>query len=292
MSGKILLRPLSTSIKGLFRCLFKAGEHLVNHDGIEHAGYMAFMSLLAIFPFLVFFFALAGSIGETQIGEKFVQILLSHLPPNITNALKPRILEIIQGPPQSLMNMAILGAIWTSSSSLEGLRTILNRVYHVLTPPAYIFRRLLSIAQFITLTILLIVGMFLLIFVPVFLKKFSYISFLNIGLNEFWTNIRYAVVIITLFFVVISLYYIIPNAKLTFLELIPGAIIVVLLWVIGAEMLSEYFERFHQVNLIYGSIEGLIASLLFFYTVNLIFIYGAEFNYILKHYYQYYTSEG
>ena len=36
-----------------------------------------------------------------------------------------------------------------------------------------------------------------------------------------------------------------------------------------------------QVNLIYGSLGGVIATLIFFYLINFIFIYGAELNYQL-----------
>jgi uncharacterized BrkB/YihY/UPF0761 family membrane protein len=35
------------------------------------------------------------------------------------------------------------------------------------------------------------------------------------------------------------------------------------------------------VNLVYGSLGGVIAFLIFFYLINLVLIYGAEFNYLL-----------
>jgi len=41
-------------------------------------------------------------------------------------------------------------------------------------------------------------------------------------------------------------------------------------------------SQFNQVNLLYGSLGSVIATLLFFYVINLIFIYGAELNYLLK----------
>ncbi len=37
------------------RCLAQAIFKTIEHDGIEHAGYMAFMILLSIFPFVMFF---------------------------------------------------------------------------------------------------------------------------------------------------------------------------------------------------------------------------------------------
>ena len=39
-----------------------------------------------------------------------------------------------------------------------------------------------------------------------------------------------------------------------------------------------YLSNFNQVSLIYGSLGGIIAALVFFYICNMIFIFGAEFN--------------
>ena len=53
----------------------QASINLIKHDGIEHAGYMAFISLLSLFPFLVFFIAFAGFVGQSSLGAYFLQHL-------------------------------------------------------------------------------------------------------------------------------------------------------------------------------------------------------------------------
>lgn len=151
--------------------IYKAGYNTIEHDGVEHAGYMAFMNILSLFPFLVFIVALTGFIGETKFGIDFVKLLLESLPGDFISALKPRINEIVSGPPHGLLTLSILGAIWTSSTTVEGLRTILNRIYKVKSPPAYILRRTLSIIQFICLSVIIIFSMFLLLLMPIIYQK-------------------------------------------------------------------------------------------------------------------------
>src|ERR1039457_4719681 len=97
--------------KTLLASFYKAGVNTVEHDGIEHAGYLAFLGLLALFPFLVFVVALAGFIAEGEAGGQFIRLVLAHLPPDMVQALPPRISEIISGPPQGLLTVSILGAI-------------------------------------------------------------------------------------------------------------------------------------------------------------------------------------
>lgn len=269
-------------IKNILRCFYKAAEDTIRHDGVEHAGYMAFLSLLSLFPFLVFFIALVGFIGASDLGIQFVKLLLGNLPKTVALALEPRIKEIISGPPQGLLTLAIVGAIWTASSAVEGLRTILNRVYRVTAPPAYIWRRLLSILQFFIITAMIVFAMLVLVFAPIIWEKLAPLLNLTEWFSPLWTYVRYALVGSTLFMGVASLYYLLPNLSLKWRDVLPGAALVVLLWMGVGILLSLYLNYFHQANLIYGSLGGIIITLVFFYLISLLFIYGAEFNYLLE----------
>src|SRR5690606_16203080 len=111
--------------------------------------------------FLVFFVAIVGFIGQSELGTKFIDLFITGqlLPDEVKAAILPRIEEIMSGPPQGLLTIAIIGTIWTASSAVEGVRTILNRAYRVSTPPAYWWRRLFSIMQFLVLVAIIIIVM-------------------------------------------------------------------------------------------------------------------------------------
>lgn len=270
-------------IKNLFYCLYMAAENAINHDGIEHAGYLAFLGLLALFPFLVFLVALAGIFGETAAQSEFIALIIENLPEHVVAALEPRMVEITTGPSQGLLTVAILGAIWTSSSAVEGLRTVLNRAYRVHTPPSYLWRRMVSILQLVVVTVIIILSMGLLVVWPISLQYLeSILPFDASELASAFSNLGYTIGAVLLFFVVSSLYYFLPNVKQTWISVFPGAALVVIGWMAAAQLVSIYFSRFDQVNIIYGSLGGIIAALLFFYLLALIFIYGAEFSFLLK----------
>ena len=267
-------------VKKIINCLGKSTVNLIHHDGVEHAGYMAFLSLLSFFPFLVLLVSIASFIGNVNLGVTFQHVFLSNLPDNVALALKPRIQELISGPPTSLMTLAIVGSIWTASSSVEGWRTILNRVYNISAPPAYILRRLLSIAQFLLLTASIIFLMLVLVVVPIIWAKFAHLFEFIAILDPLWNYIRYGTIFVALLIFVASLYFVIPNAKLKLKEVIPGSILTVILWIGSGITLSYYLSNFQQVSFVYGGLAGIIVTLIFFYIINIIFIYGAEFNYL------------
>ena len=53
-----------------------------------------------------------------------------------------------------------------------------------------------------------------------------------------------------------------------------------------SSLIELYLEKYsidNQLDIIYGSLGSIIVTLIFFYIVNMIFILGAEFNYLMKH---------
>jgi len=273
------------SPRQILKCGWDAIVTTINHDGIEHAGYLAFLALLALFPFLVFMVAVIGVIGQGEAGTYYISQLLDMLPQHIAVALKPRVVEIVSGPPQGLLTVSILGAIWTASSAVEGMRTILNRAYHVATPPAYWFRRGLSVLQLLLFTFLTISGMILMVTVPLLIENIETLLGIHVTVidKNYVNHIVMLISVATLFAGVSSVYYFIPNIKQRFVSVAPGAAMVVLFWLGAAQLFSLYLSHFEQVNLIYGSLGGIIATLVFFYICNMIFIFGAEFNYQIVH---------
>lgn len=259
---------------------YKAGDNLVENDGIELAGYLTFLGMLALFPFLVLLVATGGFVGQGELGTGFVEFVLRYVPQDAVASLRPRIEEIVSGPPPGLLTVSILGALWTSSSAVEGLRTVLNRAYNVSEPPHYVWRRLLSILQIILFTALVIIVMLGLVLAPVMLATITKHTGIVIppGIRQFVTDDFVYISAALIFFGVASLYYWLPNIKQSLLAVIPGAILVVILWVLGAAGVTFYLDNISQVNIIYGSLSSFIATLIFFFVMNVIFIYGAEFN--------------
>ena len=251
----------------------------VRQDGVEHAGYLAFLTILSLFPFLIFLVSIIGHFGGSGVGTKFISIALDSIPQQVAQTLTPRINEILSGPPQTLLTIAIIGVIWTASSSVEGCRTILNRAYRIEFPPPYIFRRFISILEFFVITVGISFGVLVFVIAPIILKFVESRLNINFNFDYDWLGLRYMAIYILLFCAVSLFYYALPNAKQHITQTIPGSVLTVTLWVGVEKLFSYYLANFHQFSFIYGSLAGIIISLMFFYIINLIFILGAEFNY-------------
>ncbi len=281
-------------IKEFLICYKKAFLDTINQDGIEHAGYLSFLSMLAIFPFMIimtasFAFIVPWFLGGEE-GAKLLIFMQNFLTNNeFTRALAPRLLEITSNPPDSFLGLALISIIWTASSLLEGIRTILNKAYRVTNPPSYLWRRLSSIVQFIIISSLFIFLLFLIKFLPfasnallgVIVKDNNYPLIKNLlSWIIFLDNYLGTLVTLCATFLLLSyIYYLVPNKEQKFSHTFFGTFNTIVWWWLMGKAFKYYLSVFQQINLVYGSIAGVIIALLYFYICSIVFIYGAELNY-------------
>jgi membrane protein len=253
-----------------YQCIY----NLIRHEAIEYAGYLTYLNVLSVFPFIFIFFAMISLVDETKFGIDFFNIVLSYLPHYVLDTFGKQINEIANGPPSSLMNLALIGAIWTASSSIEALKSIFNKIYLVRNKPAYLRSRLTSVVQFLVIIFAIIATITVFVIIPKFLPKIPNIVQYPIFNNQFtylWGNL-------VLLLIVSTMYYTLTSAKISFVSTIPGAIITIILWIISGNSLSFYMINFNQVSVMYGGLASIIITLIFLYIFNLTLIFGAEFN--------------
>ncbi|WP_049756292.1 YihY/virulence factor BrkB family protein [Anaplasma centrale] len=273
----------ATILKGVgafFKCAGLAIADFRRHDGLVYSGYLSFIFLLSTFPFLVFFTAMTSTaLNVLDKHEDFLQglvtSLLSELPHETIAALLPRINEILSGPPQSLLTVAVVGIVWTASSAIEGMRTVLNKAFRVSAPPPYILGRMLSILQFLAIVLVMMCSVLFTVLVPIILDildpKWGYLGY-----------IKYIVSEVILCLSVAFMYYMVPNTRQRMGVVLPGAVVVTVLWSLSSFTFSWYLSNFRVLHTMYGNLSGIVASMLFFYIISIFFIYGAELSYRLS----------
>lgn len=261
-------------------------KDITRHDGVEQAGYLAFLLILSLFPFLIFLIAIIDVFGYYDTAVKVIHVVLYSLPTEVAKALVPYVEGVVLGPPHSLLTIAIIGVIWTASSSVEGYRSVLNRAYRVTSPPHYFLRRLISIGEFLIATLGMAFVVVTLVFIPALLERLKEVSDIDLSYLKDHLQPKYTVmflreIMIFVFLTLLTslLYYVLPNLKQKFYRTLPGSIITVILWLLVGNLFSIYLEKFSQFNFLYGSLAGIIAAIIFFHITSFIFILGAEVNY-------------
>ena len=88
----------------------------------------------------------------------------------------------------------------------------------------------------------------------------------------------YPLGILLLIIILFTTHAILPNQRPSLSKLLPGVIFSVFIWLIMAEIFTIYLEDFSRYATIYGSLGGIIATMVFIYISAAIFMFGSEVN--------------
>src|SRR3954452_20247565 len=103
----------------------------VYNDGFIHAGNLAYLAILALFPFFILSAAVAHLLGQSQDAQLTVANVLRRLPPNVASTLREPVQEVLTVRTGSLLWLGAMVGLWTATSFIETIRDILRRAYGV-----------------------------------------------------------------------------------------------------------------------------------------------------------------
>ena len=258
---------------------YHAGWRLVmENEGLELSGYIAFTAFLSLFPFMIFLAALTGFMSEPESAGRLVDAMFAFLPADVAETLAPAMREVLSSRTGGLLTFGILATLWFSSNGIEALRAGLNRAYKASEERPVWWLRLQSVG-------FVIAGGFLLFFVslavivgPVVWRALGPTAGELLETQMVFLTTRYLVGVALLFTGLLLLHRWLPNTRQAFLRVLPGVLVTVLLWVVGAALFSWYLGHLADYSVVYGSLGGVAITLIFFYYMAVIFQFGAEFN--------------
>ena len=128
----------------------------VYNDGFIHAGNLAYLGLLALFPFFIFAAAFAQLLGQSESGRMTVATVLAQLPPNVAEVLQAPIAEVLNARTGALLWIGAIIGLWTVGSFIETIRDILRRAYGVKYCAPFWHYRLASMAVIVGAVFLLL----------------------------------------------------------------------------------------------------------------------------------------
>src|SRR6476619_3446806 len=120
------LKPRRTAWEGVKRVAIG-----VYTDGFLHAGNLAYLSIVALFPFIIVAAAVAHLLGQSQDAQLTVYNILRRLPPNVADTLREPINEVLTVRTGPLLWFGAIIGLWTATSFVETIRDILRRCYGV-----------------------------------------------------------------------------------------------------------------------------------------------------------------
>lgn len=266
--------------------LFEAIIGFDKHDGIAHAGNMAFLGMLSLFPFMIFLVALSGLFGQTQAGQDAIALILETLPPEVADTVQGPIAGIIRNTSGKVLTISIVFALWTAASGVEAARTTVSLAFGKHLQRPLWRRRLESLVIVVLAATLAISGMTLLVLGPVTLDLISeFMAASDLGvvspeIYNMWKLLRFFISPVALFVAIWGMYLALSPQRRHLEKCYkgPGALLALVVWVATATGFSTYLKYADNLDITYGGLAGVLVAQIFFFVVSMGFILGAELN--------------
>lgn len=249
------------------------------NDGFIHAGNLAYLSMLAIFPFFILGAALFELIGGRDNALGLIEAVARALPPTVAAVIEPVAEDVIHARSGWLLWLGAVVGLWTVSSLIETIRDILRRAYGTRPVHAAWKSRLFSAG----LTLAAVVVLMLSLFAQVVIGAAQQVIHAVIPrLADLIGTLQVSQIVPalglsgSLYVLFVSLTPVEYRSKHH--PKWPGALFTALWWLVVAAALPIVLRRFFTYDLTYGSLAGSMVTLLFFWLVGLGLVIGAELN--------------
>ena len=260
----------------------RAAAKFMVDEGSVYSGHVAFSTLLALFPFLIFVTALAAFVGAAQKADHYVALLATVLPEEVARSIGPTVKQILSTRRSSVLTVSLIGTVWVASSGIEALRMALNRAYGVRAKRHFVLRRLQGFGLMVVAATVVLLGTMAIVLGPLIWKAVIQTLDVPRTWKFLYIGARHALTLTAVFGSIVFLYRWLPNVPQRWRHVLPGAALASAAWIGLASLFSLYLRNIGQYNVVYGSLGRIVISLVFFLFYRAIFILGAEVNGILR----------
>ncbi len=252
---------------------FKAIQSALAPETALIAASIGYFTLFSFFPLLLLTVAIASLWFDPIWAESELVTRLEFVAPALGDLLGSNIERIVmnRGPVSGFAGLILL---WSGSNIFNMLTRAMDRIWEVDVMRSRWRVRGLAMGIALSISFLFLVAYF---------AEGAIFTILNSLLPGWWAPLRpftsqlWATFIsITLFGI---LYMLLPHIKLTWRQILPGAIVGGVAWELAKRAFLSFIGAYlSRSNLVYGSVTAIIVFLTWTYVSSLIFLFGSYVN--------------
>ena len=245
------------------------------------AAALTYYSVLSIFPALLALVSLLGIFGQPEkTTGALLEIVQGFAPADTVDAIREPVQQLSSNSAAGLtLLIGILTALWSASGYVGAFGRAMNRIYEIDEGRPFIKLRGTMLAVTIaTVLIVVLLAAMLVLSGPV---AESVGNALGVGATvlTIWNIAKWLVIVLLVVAAIAILYYATPNVKQPkFRWMSLGSAIALVIFLLASLAFGFYVANFSSYNETYGTIGGVIISLLWLWILNMSLLFGAEFD--------------
>lgn len=250
------------------------------NEGFSHAGNIAYLTLLTIFPFFIVVAALAHAFGQGAATALAVREFLGQVPRDVADVLQKPIDDVLLARSGTLLWLGAIGGLWSAGGFIATIKDIIYRAYGVRSEAPFWRARLRYTAT--------VVGSVILVLFSFVLQ--ALLTALQEAITRLFPFADETLLLIISASKLIPGLFIFGALYLLFLVMTPrryrgtdcrkwpGPLVIAVWWLAVTSLLPAILSLFSNYDLTYGSLAGVTITLIYFFTIGLGVVFGAHLN--------------
>jgi membrane protein len=249
---------------------------MYNSDNLTYASSIAYYGLMSLFPAMLLLLAFLGRVTKSdEERHAILDFVLKYFPHRLD--FIARQLDAFQESSGAIGIGSGLLLTWAALGFFSALTTAINYAWGV-KQFSYLKNKLVSFLMMLAAGLLMFIALLLLSAKGIVGASWFAQVLQNAPGLHFLTSLLVEWATMLIFILVVALiFYFVPNAKIRFKDVWPGAILTGVLWRLALLGFSWYIRDFSRFTKIHGSISAAVVFLLWVYVSAVILLYGVEF---------------
>ncbi|MBK6900573.1 MAG: YihY/virulence factor BrkB family protein [bacterium] len=264
-------------------CLFlrRLQREIGYDDCMGMAAQIAYYTMLALFPFILFLLSLISYLPMLQ-PDQVLSVLSEALPGDTYELVAGTVRSLLVQRGGGLLGLGLLAALWSGSMGVGALITTINRAYNIHPKRNIVHQKVLSIVLTLALSGFVILSTALVLLGPDLIRDFFHVLGLTGDSQNFWLTLRLPLVLLLNLLALSILYHFAPEAKQRYVWVLPGTVTATVLWFGASSLFRLFLRNFGNYDLTYGSIATVIVLMVWLWVSGFIFLLGAEINSLMR----------
>ncbi len=235
------------------------------------AAQLSYYLLLSFFPFII---AIVSLLDYYPDGVTILMNQLERVLPEISYQLITENMQVFSGLDGGMFSIGFISTLWVATKGSKAIYRNLNREYDAVEKRHFLVVYLISFCITLSMILFILVSLLVILMSNHFILNHITSSRAVFALSQLRIWVMFLVFIVAL----TAMYAWVPRIKLTFRQVLPGAVVATVLWILFTVGFEIYVNNFGKYTVVYGTLGGFIVLMLWLYLISFSLLLGNEIN--------------
>lgn len=267
-------------MKKIINKMLSFGDQVSEKHTGAYAAQSAYFFMLSMIPIILLLLTIVQftPVTKADVMTAMVQVFPEE---NMQNFIVGIVNEVYNQS-RTVIPVTAIVALWSAGKGVLAMSTGLNCVYRIRETRNYVYIRIRASLYTIVFILAIVLALVLAVFgnsISIFINhRFPFLK----DTTEFIMQMRTLVTFVVMTGISLLVYHFLPNRKLQFRKLVPGAVFTALGWLVISFVFSMYLSIFRGFSGLYGSMTAIILVMLWLYFCMYVMLLGGLINSLLE----------